>query len=332
MTMAYTKERKEELKLYLLDYLAYKGIKVYRNNMMHCFTENHKDNTPSMHYFVGDDGKPRLICHAQGCVGAIDIYDAVFYLDHIAGHRNQYNFLNEWLGRTSSNNIPNISKQNSSYTYKHNRLSDSQRKAFLHQCDQLQGYKYWQARGIGMEVIHAYHLTYHATQNALVIPIDNFGFILRYLNPINSQSPKYKRSKGLSECLYTHNMDPNLPIIITEGEIDALSLIQVGYPNVWAIGGVQKLGKWIKNIYKANSKIILAFDKDKAGINAKLAAWDYCAIENWDTPLDFWDFLKIPSTIKVKDINDLLLTNPTELKDAIERIKGTFGGLHEKNK
>lgn len=332
MTLAYTKDRKEKLKRYLLDYLAYKGIKIYRNNMIHCFTGKHKDNTPSMHYFTGDDGNPRITCHTQGCVGTIDIYDAVFYLDHITGHRNQYDFLNEWLGSDYPNNTINISKRDTLYVCKHERLSDSQRKLFLHQCNQIQGYKYWKARGIEKDVVHAYQLTYHATQNALVIPIDNYGFILRYLSPIDPHSPKYKRSRGLSECLHTHNMDPNLPIITTEGEIDALSLIQVGYPNVWAIGGVQKLDKWLKKIYKINPKIILALDRDTAGINAKLAAYNYCDIEKWERPLDFWDFFKFSNNLKIKDINDLLLTYPTELKNAIQVIKDTFGGSHEKNK
>lgn len=332
MILAYTKARKEELKSYLLDYLAYKGIKVFRNNMMHCFVGKHKDRTPSMHYFVGDDGKPRLTCHTQGCVGTIDIYDAIFYLDHIAGHRNQYDFLNNWVGNFLPTNTVSISKREIPHEKKQNRLSNSQRKSFLHQCNQIQGYKYWYSRGIEKEVIHAYHLTYHETQNALVIPIDNYGFILRYLTPIDSQSPKYKRSLGLSECLHTHNMDPNLPILITEGEIDALSLIQVGYPNVWAIGGVQKLDKWLKKIYKINAKIILALDRDKAGIDAKAAAYNYCDIENWERPLDFWDFFRLSNTIKIKDVNDLLVTYPSKLKEAIQVIKNTYGGSYEKNK
>ena len=80
MTRAYTKDRKEELKLYLLDYLAFKGITLSKDNMMRCFARKHEDNHLSMHYFVGDDDRPRLTCHAQGCVGTIDIYNAVFYL------------------------------------------------------------------------------------------------------------------------------------------------------------------------------------------------------------------------------------------------------------
>ena len=180
--------------------------------------------------------------------------------------------------------------------------------------------------------MNAYHLTYHPTQNALVIPIDDLGFILRYLTPIDSQSPKYKRSRGLSQCLHTHNMNPHLPIIVTEGEIDALSLIQVGYPNVWAIGGAQKLDKWLKKIYKINPKIILALDADKAGTDAKMAAYNYCHIEKWKRPLDFWSFCISPATVKIKDINDLLVTAPNALKDAINNIKNKFGGQHEKDK
>ena len=333
MTRAYTKERKEELKLYLLDYLASKGIKIFRNNMMRCFVGNHKDNHPSMHYFVGDDGKPRLTCHAQGCVGTIDIYNAVFYLDHIRGHRNQYNFLNNWVDAAFPDNATPPSKRELSNAKSPRRLNDAQRTAFLHQCNQVQGYEHWQARGIEKDTVNAYHLTYHPTQNALVIPIDDFGFILRYLTKIDSQSPKYKRSLGLSECLHTHNMDPHLPIIVTEGEIDALSLIQVGYPNVWAIGGAQKLDKWLKKIYKINSKIILALDTDNAGINAKMAAYNYCHIEKWNQPLDFWSFcISSSTTPKIKDINDLLVTAPNALKETINNIKNEFGGQYEKNK
>lgn len=127
-------------------------------------------------------------------------------------------------------------------------------------------------------------------------------------------------------------MDPHLPIIVTEGEIDALSLIQVGYPNVWAIGGAQKLDKWLKKIYKINPKIILALDTDRAGINAKMAAFNYCHIEKWKRPLDFWSFCISLTTGKTKDINDLLVTAPNALKEAINNIKNKFGGQHEKDK
>ncbi|MDU1056472.1 MAG: toprim domain-containing protein [Negativicoccus succinicivorans] len=133
-------------------------------------------------------------------------------------------------------------------------------------------------------------------------------------------------------------MDPHLPIIVTEGEIDAPSLIQVGYPNVWAIGGAQKLDKWLKEIYKINPKIILALDTDDAGINAKMAAYNYCDIEKWKRPLDFWSFCISPTTGKIKDINDindindLLVTAPNALKEAINNIKNKFGGQYEKNK
>ena len=87
-----------------------------------------------------------------------------------------------------------------------------------------------------------------------------------------------------------------------------------------------------EKIYKINSKIILALDTDRAGTNAKMAAYNYCDIEKWKRPLDFWSFCISLTTGKIKDINDLLVTAPNALKEAINNIKNKFGGQYEKNK
>lgn len=61
-----------------------------------------------------------------------------------------------------------------------------------------------------------------------------------------------------------------------------------------------------------------------------MAAFNYCDIEKWKRPLDFWSFCISHATVKVKDINDLLVTAPNALKKAINNIKNKFGGQYEK--
>lgn len=316
--------KKELFKTYLESYLASKNIKIYRGNMLHCILGTHKDTHPSMHLFVGDDGKPRLTCHA--CGKTIDIFDAVRYLEGIQYFKDQYDFLNLWINNNPEQ--PNSIELNRpiSKTYApKDRLSKLQITDYLNSCNPSLGYEKWKNRGLNEPTIDMFRLTYNERDDALVIPISNYGYIRRFLNA-SFNDEKYQRSRGLSECLTSIQFDPNLPIIVTEGEVDGLSVIEGNYPNMWAIGGATKVSKWIKEIHKINPNMILAFDNDKQGIEAYHTAFRICQNENWILPLNFWDNLLTDMTIHVKDLNELLCKHRDIFKDTLSAFKTCFGG------
>lgn len=329
---------KNHLKDYLESYLLYKNIKIYKDDMLHCILGRHSDKHPSMHLFVGDDKKPRLTCHA--CGETIDIFGAVRCLEKDKPYfKDQYDFLMQWTNK--SHKVDHIEKPMRPICKVHEKKqppTQEEVQDYLNSCNGLVGYGAWKIRGIGKDVVDTYGLTYNTRDNALVIPLKPEGYIQRFLKPEN-ESKKYRRTVGLSKCFRSLTFDPSLPIIVTEGEIDGISILEAGYPNVWAIGGVTKANKWIKAIHNysamwppnennINPNLIIAVDNDEPGQNGYIKIVEICMSEGWGKPLNFWDNLMTDEMIQVKDINELLCKHRNVLIDTLEAFKRIFGGYH----
>ncbi|NBK99516.1 MAG: hypothetical protein EOM50_16155 [Erysipelotrichia bacterium] len=170
-----TCEKKELFKPYLESYLSAKGIKIYRGNMLRCILGTHKDKHPSMHLFVGDDGKPRLTCHT--CGKTIDIFGAVRCLEGIQYFKDQYDFLNFWINNNSEESDSKILNRPISKTYiPKDRLSKFQITDYLNSCNPSLGYEKWKNRGLNETTIDMFRLTYNERDDALVIPISDYGY------------------------------------------------------------------------------------------------------------------------------------------------------------
>jgi twinkle protein len=145
--------------------------------------------------------------------------------------------------------------------------------------------------------------------------------------------------KGAETCLFLENFlqtDPDLssPLVICEGEIDALSLVAAGVPNVVSVpdgAQLEEVGKgkidpledkafgwlWDENGLKPHlaqfERIILATDSDKKGrvLREELAV----RFERWRC-----DFVSYPEGCK--DANDVLVKfGATALHHAIDEAK-----------
>lgn len=120
--------------------------------------------------------------------------------------------------------------------------------------------------------------------------------------------PKCWYQKGADNAPILYNMnriDPTKPLVITEGETDALSVIEAGYKNVVSIpGGCQNM-QWIEYNWdwlEQFDKIIVWYDSDEPGIKART---DVCyRLGTWRTY-----YIEINETIdnhQIKDANELL--------------------------
>nr|DAJ39020.1 MAG TPA: DNA directed DNA polymerase [Caudoviricetes sp.] len=158
-----------------------------------------------------------------------------------------------------------------------------------------------------------------------------------------------------SPLLFNMNRtDPAQPLVITEGEIDTLSVIESGYKNVVSIPNGCANMKWIEYNYEwleQFDKIILWFDNDEPGIKARndaiyrLGTWRTYYIEIGADDLT-------PNGAKIKDANQLLyfkgadrvlsyinkpfevpVENVTDLSKAedfnIEQAEGLYTGIKE---
>jgi len=117
---------------------------------------------------------------------------------------------------------------------------------------------------------------------------------------------------GTLPILYGMNkIDTTVPLVLVEGEIDFLSVIESGYTNVVSIpfgAGKNKLG-WLEHNFdwlEQFSSIIIWFDNDKTGIesrrdaSARLGSWRTKYV---DLPLEITIDEK---TYRVKDANEIL--------------------------
>ena len=129
---------------------------------------------------------------------------------------------------------------------------------------------YLKEHGISEEFAELYELTEEG--DYLNIPIlDEDGELLfiksRYLkHKEDSKKPKYKNSLGSHATLFNlYAVKDSSMVVITEGEIDAIKLMQEGIPSVSSTGGAGTFPDEFIEPLK-DKKIYICFDNDKAGI------------------------------------------------------------------
>lgn len=309
---------------YLPDYLKLKGLNTHERNKYHCLNPEHIDKHPSMHLFKGrEDGKLRLKCQSCGLV--LDLFNVVARLDHIPSFVDRYYHICNLFNINPDNPIPSRYYQ----SLQIQQTTPKSVKTYLNACRQNRTFltDIWALRFIPDEIIDAYQLGYDTELCAYIIPVGSAGFIQRFTG---KATPKYKRSPGLKDFFISKNFDNSLPFIIVEGEIDALSLLSCGYPNVIALGGVANAKECYQRYFLTSSlPPILALDLDDAGYQAHQQIIDKAIETRHPTPINFWSYISsIP--VGTKDVNDLLTINQNELNAGLTKIKKEF--KHEKDK
>ena len=142
----------------------------------------------------------------------------------------------------------------------------------------------------------------------------------------NDKMPKCWSQKDTDFVPLLFNMnrvDPSKPLVITEGEIDTLSVIEAGYHNVVSVPNGCGNMKWIEYNWdwlEQFDKIIVWFDNDEPGIKAReevvyrLGTWRTYYIE---IPKD----VLTPNQVHIKDINELLYFYDTYTRDGQKKEK-----------
>lgn len=310
---------------YLPDYLKSKNLTTTTRYKYHCLNPNHTDNNPSMCLYKGrQDGKLRLKCQVCGLV--LDLFNLVELVDHIQGFVNQYFYICNYFHLDPNNPIPSAHYE----YYQHKKVDNQQILEYIDLCttNKVLIDDKWSLRSIPSHIVEEYRLGYDETLDAYIIPVGDKGFIQRFNN---DRKPKYNRSYDLRDYFFANRFYNSLPFIITEGEIDALSLLACDYPNVIALGGVTKLKHFYEEFLKNNSAtIILALDLDEAGSNAFTLAQIISSKVGLSPPINLWNLFIEPLSENIKDINDLLIFNQPLLQKTLMTIKKDY--THEKNK
>lgn len=175
--------------------------------------------------------------------------------------------------------------------------------------------------GIGIRTI----INLNMFINRYIIPIKNSkGDVVAFAGrSLDSNVPKYINSPDSeffhkSYVLYNFNVACKYPsIIIVEGYLDALSLIEAGVPNVVATMGTALTQQHLTKII--NKNLILAFDNDNAG-RAQMAKIIYNNINI--------KFFVNQCSSTYKDYNEELIKNKTlKIGHAIPGVEWMIGFL-----
>jgi DNA primase len=129
------------------------------------------------------------------------------------------------------------------------------------------GETYLTSRGVTLDTIKEWNLQYWHEENAIVIPLDDKGYVLRFLAKDAPKKYKYVSGTKISETLFGITKLPkNLTsIILTEGSLDCIHLHQIGFPNSLALLHADITQKQIKLLGGVADYVYLMLDGDKAG-------------------------------------------------------------------
>ena len=161
---------------------------------------------------------------------------------------------------------------------------------------------------------------YDRFRNRLMFPITNrmgkvVGFSARSLDPnetgakyINSpETPIFKKSDLLYGYAFAKESIHKLDYaIVVEGQLDVISLHQIGVENVVAPQGSAFTETQANIIAKLTNRLVLLFDSDDAGIKATLRTLEIALKKGFE--------VKIANLTNAKDPDEAAHKNPAQLK------------------
>jgi len=319
----------EIIKTRLADYLRGSNINV--NKPFSCLTRTHPDKDPSMSYHKE---RNRIKCFSCGWGG--DVIDLIGLDYNITDNKEKFKKAREILGLAQNYPI------NEQYTYntdnKHKTyklMNDIKTKESSAEISEINSYieyfdkchsqivnnTYLQDRGISQEIIDRFNIGYDEAYRgwkAIIIPTSSNSFIARNTDKQAESKDRYRKSSGEYKLFNSKILQDDEPVFIVEGEIDALSVIEVG-GNAIALGGIQNKAALVKELKKSKElpPIILYGDNDTRGKNG---------IAELQKELDNAGILYNEYFIsEYKDANEMLIKNrsffSSEIKNIITDIK-----------
>lgn len=159
------------------------------------------------------------------------------------------------------------------------------------------------ARGIADSVIDEYGIDY--IQRSIAIPVMNEGgevlFYKFRRDPNDETGPKYRYQKGATSALFgVQSLKLQGPVVICEGELDALLLISHGIAAVSTTGGSGTFEYEWRDLLMGRD-IYICYDFDKPGFKGALTVQEV---------IPWAKIMWLPSTIgEHGDITDFFKTN-----------------------
>lgn len=164
------------------------------------------------------------------------------------------------------------------------------------------------------------------TSPRLIIPTSPYSFLARDTRP---DAPK-QYAKMKEGPLHTFNSEALYngtgPIFVVEGEIDALSILQVGADAV-ALGSTCRVAYFIKELSDrpTDRPIYIALDKDERGEEAALELASGLARANIQ-------YMDVDISGEHKDVNEALIADGKKLREKIRESIAIYDSAKDKHK
>jgi len=274
-------------------------------------------------------GKTYNLDKRQAFFKALDIYD--IHLEH-SSHKTVHESVKKITPKEDAHVFipsvpPEIIQSDISEAQKHPDYSYLLSRGISHETQDLFGcgfIKDWITPSIREEVRKGEKKAYPTPR--LIIPTGPASYLARDTRPTNmipETARQFTKMKAGSNHQFNWQI---LPIIhgivyVTEGEIDAMSIIEAGYPQALAIGSTAYIGRFLSHLQalQLSSDILFALvlDKDEPGRKATMK------LQNGLEDLGFHsiDSSKILPE-EIKDVNEALQKAPELLSRNI--IKNNF--------
>jgi replicative DNA helicase len=174
-------------------------------------------------------------------------------------------------------------------------------------------------RGLSVEVLKKFNIGYNPDINSLIIPTSDYSYTARnILN--NNKNDRYRKTGKVHIFNLKAIETATKPIVIVEGELDCLSIIEAGGEAI-GLGSTAYVTKFINHLKENKPKqpLIIALDNDEAGQEAtqKLKEALISLHTSYVDNLTFKPY---------KDANDLLCKDSKELKSRI--LTATEGAIN----
>lgn len=315
MSTSNLSEAIELLKPKLQEYLADKGIK---KKLFKCLNPDHEDKHPSMNFIPNSNTVYCFSCHAK-----YDIINLMGIEMGLGAELQGKNFIEAVKYGCNKYGIP--------FEYGH----EWNPQEYIKQCHR-RAFKttYFKKRNLSSHTIKKFKLGFDPsypldnefpakgkTMEAIIIPTSNYTYTARNTDP--ESEIRFRRSSGITNMFNIDALESELPVFVTEGEIDALTILDIG-PKCVALSGTSNIEKFAEACRKANFKstILIALDNDNPGKKhaEKLKELlDEYHIRN--KILNIYGKYKDANEYYCKESNQFSLIVGRELKSAIQEDK-----------
>ena len=201
----------------------------------------HEDENPSMSY-----DKERKKVHCFSCLADYDIFDVMEIKTGLHG-KKLFEYGYEHFGIKKPHNLNllevkpvKVNWENDKKTQKDENLKNGnklERRKYIEKTQEKfvgsAGERYLNERGITTEIAKENGVGYDEENRSVVFEYHGKGYYITR----SIEKKEYRKPAGESESLYEIGNNDEKMVYVTEGQIDALSLLQAGAKRVIAIGG-----------------------------------------------------------------------------------------------